>query len=145
MRAVESAFASKLKLLGFRRRGRTWWRMSEFAIQVINVQRGFGEQAHVNLGVYVRSFGEASAPKENHCHVRARLERVSDREYFESIRRLDVCSAPLPQALDALMTCGVPWLDSLSTRAGLCAFLEKRDSSHVFVHKFARDLCNRGA
>ena len=139
---TESAVASLLKEFGFSRKGRTWWRTTTATIQVINLQRGFGEQLHINLGAYFRALGEEAFPLEHSCHVRARLERVCPCEFFEAIRLLQAPSIPTPEALEALSTHAIRWLDFLSTEQGLCEYLASPEAKNVFVHRLARDLCD---
>jgi hypothetical protein len=113
-----------------------------FSIQVVNLQRGFGEQLHVNLGVYLRLLGDETAPQEHHCHVRARLERVCPPGFFEAVRSLETSSHAFTPALEALMTFGIGWLDALSNKDGLCAFMQTADATATFIHQSARALCH---
>jgi hypothetical protein len=142
MLPVESEMAWRLKAVGFSRKSRTWRRASVFAIQIVNLQRGFGEQLHLNLGLYLRLLGDERAPLEHHCHVRARLERICPPDYFEPVRSLDASSHRFTQALEALMTFGVPWLEALSNKDGLCTFMKAADATGTFVHHSARALCH---
>lgn len=138
---AQAAIQDELRQRGFMAKGRTWWRARGVAVQVVNLQRGFGETLHVNLGIYVRELGELAFPREEQCHVRARLERVCPDEFFEPVRSLEASLAPSPQALEALTDHGLVWLDKLSTRAGLCDFLRSEVPFSGFVHVAAQDLC----
>jgi hypothetical protein len=141
MLPLESEIALRLKGAGFSRNSRTWRRASLFSIQVVNLQRGFGEQLHVNLGVYLRLLGDETTPLEHHCHVRARLERICPPDYFEAARSLEASSHTFTQAVEALMTFGIAWLDALSNKDGLCAFIKGADATATFIHQSARALC----
>jgi hypothetical protein len=138
---AESDIHLTLEPLGFAKRGRTWRRTIGDVVQVINLQRGFGGQIHINLGVYYMSLGIEKLPSEHQCHVRARLERIAEPRYFTAIRSLDNSCKPSDEALAALHKCGVSWLQEISTPHGLCDFLASGWSSG-FVHRSAREMCN---
>ena len=138
---AQAAIHAALRPGGFTAKGRTWWRTRDLAIQVVNLQRGFAETLYVNLGVYVRELGEERLPREEQCHIRARLERVCPNELFEPVRSLEASLPPSPQALEALTLHGLEWLDRLSTRAGLCGFLASPVPFNGFVHVATQSLC----
>jgi len=140
--SIESAVASLLSPLGFRRKGRTWWRSNSFAIQVVHLQRGWGEQLHINLGIYLRQLDEKESPAEHQCHVRVRLERVCPAVFFEPVRSLNASLLPSAEALEALSVHGVGWLEALSSKAGLCQFIVSSGPKIGFIHKGAKVCCD---
>ena len=127
---VESAIAALLKPLGFRRKGRTWWRSNSFAVQVVNLQRGWGDSLHVNLGILIRELDESELPRENHCHVRARLERVCLRRSFAPVQSLSATAPASGKALEALAVHGIAWLEALSYKEGLCQYVLSYGPNH---------------
>ncbi len=76
----------------------------------------------VNLGACIRDLEPDDAPSIEKCHISFRLERVCPPEYFEAIRSASPEGAP-PDFMVALEGCGLPWLEALSTRAGVQALL----------------------
>ena len=142
MIAVERAIARELKHRSFVKKSRTWRRDADEVIQVIHLQRGFGDQLFINLGVYVRSLGDEKLPLEHKCHVRSRLERVCSSEYFTPIRSLEASCEPAADALVALTGQGLAWLDLVSTQRGLRSFMASDLSRTCFVHSSVRGLCS---
>jgi hypothetical protein len=138
---VESAIAALLKPLGLRRKGRTWWRSNSFAVQVVNLQRGWGDRLHVNLGILIRELDETELPQENHCHVRARLERVCPEVFLEPVQSLIAPAPASDKALEALAVHGIAWLEALSFKEGLCQYVCSNGPSIGFVHKLAKEAC----
>lgn len=70
-----------------------WVRDFPELIQIANVQKStLSGQYYVNLGIYLRTFGELKNPKEYQCQVRARLDgflEISQRQYFRDCLRFD--------------------------------------------------------
>ena len=65
-----------LKAEGFKKAGSTWRREQDESIAVFNVQKSqWGDRLYyINIGTYFRKFGTETAPTENKCHVRTRLD-----------------------------------------------------------------------
>ena len=74
--SFKAAVAPLLKFHRFKKTGATWRREQDESIAVFNVQKSSwgGGDYYVNLGVYFRAIGIESAPTENRCHVRSRLD-----------------------------------------------------------------------
>ena len=142
MLPIEAALIPELKRMGFSRKSRTWWRQGEDAIQVLNLQRGFGDEFFFNLGAYFRELGNEAFPAEHLCHVRARLERVSKPECFTAIRSVEVSAEPPPQALQALFSDGMAWLSLVSSKSGLKTFLESDQATSCLVLAAVKELCH---
>ena len=109
-----------LKAHGFKRNGATWRREQDESIAVFNVQKsGWGGSAfYINVGVYFRAIGPEVAPKENHCHVRTRLE------FGEP---------------SLAQTAAISWFDARATLAQARALAEQ-DSKHGLAFKEIRDF-----
>ncbi|MES2950999.1 MAG: DUF4304 domain-containing protein [Pseudomonadota bacterium] len=142
MLPIEAALIPELRQRGFKRKSRTWWRQGEDAVQVFNLQRGFGDEFFFNLGAYFRELGNEEFPPEHHCHVRARLERVSAPEYFTPIRSVEASVDPPAQALQALFLDGMSWLALVSSKRGLKKFLESKQASSCLIFASAKELCH---
>jgi len=65
-----------LKAEGFKKAGPTWRRDQDESIAVFNVQKSQwgGGSYYINIGTYFHKFGTETAPTENKCHVRMRLD-----------------------------------------------------------------------
>lgn len=61
----------------FLKKGQSWYLRGSTCVVVLNLQRDdFSDLYFVNFGIWLSSLGDAQYPPENHCHVRARLERL---------------------------------------------------------------------
>jgi hypothetical protein len=90
---VQVTFGEFAKNAGFSRRSASWYRTGADVITVLNLQRSqYGPKYYINIGLWLVALGEATTPKEHHCHIRTRLELlVGDaREILE--RLLDLGS-----------------------------------------------------
>jgi len=109
-------------------------------ILVLNLQKSqWGDTLYVNAGVYVRALGSEHSPPHNRCHINARLERVVPAIYFEPIRCLTASEPPSAEALEAFVSHGLPWLESVSTATGISTFLSTAFSRSVLVFAQVRD------
>ena len=141
MLPLEAAIAPQLKVAGFRKKARTWWRNVDEAIQVVNLQKSpYGERLYVNLGVYLTRLGPETSPPENRCHVQARLERVADPARWAAISSAEVGAAPPQSLLDAVLVDGLAWLNDLSTLAGIRKYIESRGTGKGLVIATVRQL-----
>jgi len=137
---LETALSPILKARVFRKTARTWHHDATDTILVINLQRSsYSQSLYVNLGIYLRSLGREPRPPCHRCHISTRLETVAPPSYFEAIRSLTVTSEPEPAVTEAVSH-GVAWLYSLSTHAGISAFLATPLSTRMLVFATVRDL-----
>lgn len=59
---------------GFRRKGTTLYRDQQETIAVIKLQGSrYGGRYFLNVALWLKAVGEATEPKEHHCHMRTRL------------------------------------------------------------------------
>ena len=119
--AIESTFKEMLRDAGFRKRARTWRKLADDVIMVVNLQRSqWSKRYYVNLGVYVVALDENGKhePLEVDCHFRTRLcGLVANRRQFEEaldaeneldrLVREDIIGT-------ALRETGLPFLKSLT-------------------------------
>lgn len=76
---VREVLASVLKEGGFTRRSNSWYWSGDETILVVNLQKSaFGEQYYINLAVWLKRLGDVQFPRENHCHLRLRVDSLSD-------------------------------------------------------------------
>lgn len=96
---VVDGVGRKLTKLGFKKKGNTWRRESDFGIEVFNIQgsRWGGGAFYLNVGIYLGAHEgnrhlfarEANwEPAESDCQLRARIEHESRsaEEVFDEIR-----------------------------------------------------------
>jgi hypothetical protein len=116
--AIRGAFASTMKKAGFQKKGDGWYRETEDAILVANLQKSnFGEQYYVNLAVWLKALGEVSFPKEYQCHVRTRAtaldperQRYWDGEVF-NLEHREILDAGRAQLIESFLeTVAIPFL-----------------------------------
>ncbi len=124
-RAIEQAIARILKPLSYTKRGATWRREREQVISVVNLQKSqWGDDWYVNLGVYLKTLGIEARPTEARCHVRCRADALGARTMPRE-----------PSGVAALVDeVAVPWLEELSTLAGVGAFLRSVRASLCLIH-----------
>jgi hypothetical protein len=72
---IQTPFDEFAQSSGFTKKSGSWYRRSSETIVVLNLQKSqYGPQYYVNVGLWLLGIGPEEAPKENHCHVRTRLE-----------------------------------------------------------------------
>lgn len=67
--------------LGFSRKGDSWYHRSTEVVQVVNLQKSqYGNQYYLNYGAWLLTLSDSAFPREEKCHVRLRIEDISDAE-----------------------------------------------------------------
>ena len=62
---------------GFRKKSGSWYRTQDQTIAVLNLQRSqYSHEYYLNAALWLLDLDEADAPKEHHCHVRTRVNRL---------------------------------------------------------------------
>lgn len=93
---IQSTFDSFMRGAGFSKSGGSWYRSTDDVITVVELQKSqYGSQYYVNLALWLRSLGDATAPKEQECHVRTRLSRLAGNEEDQLLVLLDN-DVPMP-------------------------------------------------
>jgi len=115
-------FEPTLKAFGFRKSRQTWYLRKDEVVLVVNVQGSqWGNQAYVNLGVYLRALGDEVRPPLSHCHILQRLGQLVGRENalrlmelldFDKKISADDRSAELRRLLENF---GMPWLQQFDS------------------------------
>jgi hypothetical protein len=76
---LQASISPLLKRHGFKKTGATWRRTIDEVIAVINIQGSqWSRTFYLNLGVYYLQIGDKLQPCEFDCHVRTRLENLTD-------------------------------------------------------------------
>ena len=73
--AVQVAFDRFGREAGFEKKSASWYGRSDEVISVSNLQKSqYGPQYYFNQAFWLRQVGDERFPKENKCHIRARVE-----------------------------------------------------------------------
>jgi hypothetical protein len=130
---------------GFEKRKSTWFRHHPETVLVVDLQKSdYGGQFYVNLGIGLRALGLSEWPREEHCHIRVRLERVLSRADTEN-RAFDLEDRSLPDDIRRLIVQdriakGAQWLAMLSTTNAIVQLLSSkkliRNHSTVQARRF---------
>ncbi len=93
---------------GFARKGDTWYRRTDEAVEVVNLQKSqYGQQYYLNYAIWLLPLGDATFPKEVNCHIRLRMDAIASSR--ERLARLLDLEADIPEverkaALTAVLT-----------------------------------------
>jgi len=146
MLPLSAQIAQPLKALGFTKKSNTWWRQSQDAVQVLNIQKSpFGERIYVNLGIYLKALGTETTPPERRCHVQERLEHIADPGLWNEIASAAADTEPTPALIAAVAQDGCGWLSRLSTLAGIREYIESDASKSALVFASVRELVSAHA
>ena len=124
IKLVHEAIGRATKSSSFVKKGGGWYADRNESILVISPQKSqYGQQYYLNLGVYFKELGSILAPKEQECHLRARLSQiVSDGEektvealldFEQSVPEREECLANL------LRHYALPFLEACSSIDGV--------------------------
>lgn len=73
------------------KRSGSWYAAGNDVITIINLQKSqYSRYYYLNMAFWLRALGEATFPKENHCHVRFRAEWIVPVRAGELSRLLDL-------------------------------------------------------
>lgn len=148
--AVKLGIDDALKGSRFRRKGNSWYRETEEAVLLVDVQKSnFGEQYYVNLGVLLRHLLDGGAhrlpPKENQCHIRVRIEALKPDEEAALKGLLDIEDGGLEteerrQAVSSVITrVALPFLNQCGSLAGILDADARGQLAAALVDKRVRD------
>jgi hypothetical protein len=101
---IKDVFASTLKRAGFQKKGEGWFKETDDAVLVANLQKSnFGAQYYVNLAIWLKALGEVRFPKEYQCHIRIRASALDPerQKYWNSeVFNLDHDEIPAEERFD---------------------------------------------
>ena len=136
-----------LREAGFKVRSNTWHKQCEDTILVVNLQKSqWGPQFYINLAVWVRRLGDASAPKEYQCHIRQRATSLPDTRAKTLERALDLEDESMGMqereaCIDEFMReSAIPFLESLSTIEGIRLALEAQKLKGSLINRELKEL-----
>ena len=93
---IQQEFDKFAKSLRMAKHSGSWYRTCGDVDQVLELQKSqFGRNYYVNVALWLRTLGDTKFPKENQCHVRARLETLAADSASELACLLDLdCYIP---------------------------------------------------
>lgn len=140
-----------LSPVGFIRKGSSYFRESEAAILVVNLQSGSDPGPYLNLGVYYLALGTHTRPDITECHLWTRLEALAP---IRS-QRTDLVMSRLSELVDPktdisdydranelqqlVLTYALPWLNGVARFDTARSFLATQSSRPVYVAASVRD------
>ena len=144
-RIIKNNLAPGLKLQGFRKNARNFYREHDNRIDVINIQaskwnEGDCGQFTVNIGVYFPSIANITddtlvkgLPKEYECTIRSRIGQLTEqnKDFWWSINSSAneaVISSDLASKVES---CCLPWLDKMSNLENVKNSLVKSNMAFV--------------
>jgi hypothetical protein len=111
---------------GLSRKSKSWYRRSEETIVVLTLNRSaYGRQYFLAVGVLLRALDADQTPKDAHCQIRSRLDRLVPAASEHRVNDLLDLQFPIDdndrrvELLELLRTALLPLLEACSTLAGL--------------------------
>lgn len=147
---IKSGIDSALKSSSFSRKTNMWYLDSPETVLVLDLQKSnFGDQYYVNLGIFAKwvpSLVKKQPPRENECHIRARIDAVcpeGERSRFEKLFNLDDVSigddARREHVESVVSKFVVPFLLQCRTRDGVVRAYRDGSLSKFLIQKSVRD------
>ena len=140
---LKKAIGTALNAEGFTRKGNSWFLRGPDAVAVINLQKyEYDELYFINFGIGLRALGSDEFPAENHCHIRARLERLfpQRRDLIIEASTISHDNALVEEFKDFLCTEVSPFCSKCLTIEGLKTLLDSKKIPQLFVTAAARAL-----
>jgi hypothetical protein len=129
-KTFKKAFGLPFEKAGFVKKGQSWYLHGEDAIIVVNLQKSsWSELFYINMGIWLKAFGETVLPQFNHCHLYYRVEY-----FFQEQRELIITACSLESS-------------NLQILSDLAEFIENQ--LIPFLHKctyesYLRELMSKG-
>jgi hypothetical protein len=140
--ALQKHLAPLFKREGFVKERATWWKSNPDSISVFNIQSShWGPTLYINLGIYFRSLGAASKPKEFECLLRASLDTIAS-DPRKSLWLLEYSNAwgsppdtnTRHRELEHMIVSeALPWLETCSTLTGAQVDAARTDRRRFYV------------
>lgn len=99
-KSFKKKIAAPLEMAGFIKKGQTWYFNGEDILITFNLEKNeWSDQYFVNVGFWIKAFGNALFPSYNHCHLYYRLERL-----FPDQRELILTGCSLGSSIEVFTT-----------------------------------------
>jgi hypothetical protein len=139
----KKAFGDAMKVVGFARKGQSWFKNGGDSTVVLNLQKSdFDDKYYVNFGVWLKALGDVAFPSENKCHIQARLTSLFP-EHSEMIDRackLASGANEVAELMAFLTEEFAPFCDDCLRIDGLQARFSNGKFKKALIMKPARDL-----
>ena len=126
------ALDKELKLEGFQKRSTTWYLDEEKIVKVVNLQKSnFSDLYYLNLSIFLKGLGKDQFPKEEHCHIRTRLDNTivnlaKDYDYLFDMENVKNNKGDFQNEIkDCVQKNILPQLEAIKTKEGVLKVAEK--------------------
>lgn len=144
---LKDSINQTIKNAGFLKKTNSWYLHTPDVVLVVNLQKSdFGYKYYINFGVALKEFCDDHFPKENHCHIRFRMEALVDIDQVNTLRSfLDLENTSISdeqrnaEISSLIREKGLPRLNKLSTISGIAELLKSNSLERGFVHKIVRE------
>lgn len=141
---IKTVVAESFSNHKFRKKADTWYYDCPETLLVANLQKSqYGDSYFINLGVWLKSLGESSAPKENHCHIRIRLESIMGKSIEQALNMeyVGLDEVERNQIIEAAIeSAAIPFLMSCNTIDKIKCQLDNGHLSKAMVNKRIREI-----
>jgi len=128
-------FNNELKKHKFIKKGYSWYLFEEKVIKVVNLQKSqYSNLYYVNLCVFFKDLEKTDFPKEEHCHIRTRLDNYiiqSDIDYNHlfDLEIKDISYEYYEEELKKCITVNIlPQLNIIQNKEGILSIISKMPS-----------------
>jgi len=141
---LKRLIASLMKQNGFRKgRASTWYLDQQDCIFVINLQRSrFGPQYYINLGAYYKEYGDEGRPKEECCHVRTRLDSLTNHDIARALNLDDQSiedSYRISWISECVNTTMMDYFESINSLHKVKHLIKCGELKNSFVHRILKE------
>lgn len=140
----KKTIGSLLKEVGFKNKDQSWYVDGPDSIVVLNIQKSdFDDKYYINFGVWLKRLGAVDFPKENKCHIQARLTSIfpEDAEIIDAACRINADNEEnFVRLLALIRTKIVPFCIDCLQIDGLREKLLRGDFKRALVMKEAKDI-----
>lgn len=147
--AFKNGIADAAMKLGFRKQPGSLIRISEEVATLIAIDKVFGAQFAINVGIWIRELGVTIPNKVEQCHLYFRLERLLPEHRDTILQASDLQDSHQHSAYDALERLfDGPFaavLNELGTTDGIGRAFRSGRLTHGLIVKDARTLIERRA
>ena len=131
----KKSFSLPFDRSGFIKKGQTWDFFGKDVIVVVNLQKcDWGEYYFINVGFYLKAFGEVDFPLDNQCHLGYRAEN-----FFPEKRGLILVGCSLEKGTPEILADLVEFLDDQ-----FIPFLKECTEVSKLQELMAKGILNRG-
>lgn len=142
-KVFKKAIADPFERVAYVKRGHSWYLDGEDSVIVVNLQKSdFGEEYFMNIGIWIKTLGQALFPKQNQCHLSCRVERLFPEDQEMIWNGLSLDKANLQALLDLSEFISlklIPFLNDCTQKHKLTEFMTLGRFKSGLISKEARD------